>query len=203
MSFYGKYVLPRLIDVCMKDKAAAQVRAELVPLARGVVLEMGIGSGLNLPFYSASASRVYAVDPSPELLEMARRRAKATPVPVEFLAQSAEEQLPLGDQSVDTVVVTWSLCSISDPLRALHQVRRVLRTSGQLLFVEHGLAPDGAVRAWQNRINPIWRRIGGGCNLNRKIDELIRSAGFEITQLKMAYLPGPRFLTYTYQGLAR
>jgi ubiquinone/menaquinone biosynthesis C-methylase UbiE len=203
MSFYGKYVLPRLIDVCMKVKAAAQVRAELVPLARGVVLEMGIGSGLNLPFYSASTSRVYGVEPSPELLKMARKRAKATPVPVEFFSQSAEEQLPLGDQSVDTVVVTWSLCSISDPLGALHQVRRVLRKSGQLLFVEHGLAPDAGVRAWQNRINPIWRRIGGGCNLNRKIDELIRSAGFEIAELKTVYLPGPRFLTYTYQGLAR
>ena len=124
-------------------------------------------------------------------------------MPVEFVAQSAEEKLPLEDQSVDTVVVTWSLCSMHDPLRALHQVRRVLRPTGQLLFVEHGLAPDAHVRTWQNRMNPIWRRIGGGCNLNRKIDDLIRSAGLEISELEMKYLPGPKPLTYTYRGLAR
>ena len=203
MSFYGKYVLPRVIDLCMRDENTAQIRAELIPLARGVVLEVGIGSGLNLPFYSADASRIYGVDPSLEMLRMARKRAQGVPVPVEFFPQPAEERLPLGDQSVDTAVVAWSLCSIPDPLGALQQVRRVLRASGQLLFVEHGLAPDARVKVWQDRINPIWRRIAGGCNLNRGIDGLIRSAGFEITELKTAYLPGPRFLTYTYRGLAR
>jgi ubiquinone/menaquinone biosynthesis C-methylase UbiE len=203
MSFYGKYVLPRVLDVCMRNRDTAQLRAELIPRARGVVLEVGIGSGLNLPFYSADVSRIYGVDPSPEMLKMARKRAEATAVPVELFPQSAEEPLPLADQSIDTAAVAWSLCSIPDPLRALQQVRRVLRSGGQLLFVEHGLAPDGGVKAWQDRLNPIWRRIGGGCNLNRPIDELIRSAGFEITDLKAAYMPGPRFLTYTYQGVAR
>jgi len=154
-------------------------------------------------YYSSRASRVYGVDPSLELLDMAHKRAKTTSVPVELVAQSAEEKVSLEDQSVDTVVVTWSLCSMRDPLRALRQARRVLRSTGQLLFVEHGLAPDAGVRSWQNRINPIWRRIGGGCNLNRKVDDLIRSAGFEISELQMKYLPGPRPLTYTYRGLAR
>jgi len=203
MSLYAKYVVPHLIDFCMRDKNAAQIRSELIPLARGTVLELGIGSGLNLPFYSSHTSSVFGVDPSLELLDMAHKRAKATSVPVEFVAQSAEEKLPLENQSVDTVVVTWSLCSMRDPLRALRQARRVLRSTGQLLFVEHGLAPDPGVRTWQNRINPLWRRIGGGCNLNRKIDDLIRSAGFDITELQMKYLPGPRPLTYTYRGLAR
>jgi ubiquinone/menaquinone biosynthesis C-methylase UbiE len=203
MSLYAKYVVPRLIDFGMRHKSAAQIRSELIPLAQGTVLEVGIGSGLNLPFYSASASRIYGVDPSHELLNMARKRVNESCVPVELVAQSAEEKLPLEEHSVDTVVITWSLCSMRDPLMALRQVRRVLRSTGQLLFVEHGLAPDARVRAWQNRINPVWRRIGGGCNLNRKIDDLVRSAGFEITELKAAYLPGPRPLTYTYQGLAR
>jgi ubiquinone/menaquinone biosynthesis C-methylase UbiE len=203
MSLYAKYVVPRLTDFCMRNKNVAQIRSELIPLAQGTVLELGIGSGLNLRFYSARASRVYGVDPSLELLDIAHKRAKATSVRVDLVAQSAEEKLPLEDQSVDTVVVTWSLCSMGDPLRALHQARRVLRSTGQLLFVEHGLASDAGVRTWQNRINPIWRRIGGGCNLNRKIDDLIRSAGFEISELQTKYLPGPRPLTYTYRGLAR
>jgi ubiquinone/menaquinone biosynthesis C-methylase UbiE len=202
MSFYGKYVVPRMIDLCMRNRDTARIRTELIPRARGVVLEVGIGSGLNLPFYSTDASRIYGVDPSPEILKLARKRVEASAVPVELFPQSAEEQLPLADESVDTVVVTWSLCSIPDPLEALRQVRRVLRPSGQLLFVEHGLAPDDGVSAWQNRINPIWRRIAGGCNVNRPIDELIRSAGFEISDLKTAYTPGPRLLTYTYQGVA-
>jgi len=203
MSLYAKYVVPRLVDFGMRHKSAAQIRSELIPLAQGTVLEVGIGSGLNLPFYSSRANSVCGVDPSLELLDMARKRAKETSVPITLLAQSAEETLPLEGQSVDTVVVTWSLCSMRDPLRALRQVRRVLRSTGQLLFVEHGLAPDARVRTWQNRINPVWRRIGGGCNLNRKIDDLIRSAGFEISELEMKYLPGPKPLTYTYRGLAR
>ena len=203
MSFYGKCVVPRMIDLCMRNRDMTRIRAALIPRARGVVLELGIGSGHNLPFYSADASRVYGVDPSLEGLKIARKRVEASLVPVELFPQSAEEPLPLGDQSVDTAVITWSLCSIPDPLGALRQVRRVLRPSGQLLFVEHGLAPDEGVRTWQNRINPIWSRIAGGCNVNRPIAELIRTAGFELTDLKTAYLPGPRPMTYTYQGSAR
>lgn len=203
MGFYARRVLPHIIDLVMRDKETTRIRAEVIPRAQGIVLEVGIGSGLNLPFYSAGVARVYGVDPSPELLEMARKRAAAAPVGVEFLSQTAEEWLPLDDQSIDTVVITWTLCSIPDASKALQQVKRVLKPTGQVIFVEHGLAPDAGVRSWQNWINPLWRPVAGGCNLNRKIDDLIGSAGFEITELKTTYLPGPRPLTYTYQGLAR
>jgi ubiquinone/menaquinone biosynthesis C-methylase UbiE len=121
---------------------------------------------------------------------------------VEFLLQSAEEALPLPDKSIDTVVMTWTLCSIPDPLKALAQMRRVLKPRGKLIFIEHGRSPDSGVAAWQDRLNPLWKRIGGGCNLNRKINALLDAAGFQIEDLNTSYLPGPRLMTYTYQGLA-
>jgi len=203
MGFYAKHVLPHAIDFAMRDKETSRIRAEVIPRAHGMVLEVGIGSGLNLPFYSDRVTRVYGVDPSLELQKIARTRARAASVAVEFLAQSAEESLPLDDQSIDTVVITWSLCSIPDVSKALLQVKRVLKPTGQLIFVEHGLAPDPSVQSWQNRINPIWKPIAGGCNLNRKIDDLITSAGFEMSELQTTYLPGPRPLTFTYRGIAQ
>jgi ubiquinone/menaquinone biosynthesis C-methylase UbiE len=203
MAFYAKYILPRLIDLAMRNKDATQVRAEWVPHARGEVLEVGIGSGLNLPFYSPEVRHVYGVDPSAELQQMARRRTTRSSLNVEFLSQSAEESLPLSDGSMDTVVMTWTLCSIPEPLKALHQMRRVLKPDGRLIFVEHGRAPDARVAAWQDRLNPVWKRIGGGCNLNRKTDQLLVQSGFQILELKTIYLPGPRPMTYTYQGFAR
>jgi len=174
-----------------------------VPQARGNVLEIGIGSGLNLPFYSRDVQRVYGVDPSLELQRMAKKRVSAVPFEVEFVRQSAEEPFPIGDSSIDTVVMTWTLCSIPNPAPALQQMKRVLKASGRLIFVEHGHAADPRVVVWQDRITPVWKRIGGGCHLNRKIDELIRAAGFQISELKTFYLPGPRPMTYTYQGLAQ
>jgi len=123
-------------------------------------------------------------------------------VNVKFLLQSAEDALPLPNQSVDTAVITWTLCSITDPLKALTQMKRVLKPEGKLIFVEHGRSFDPSVALWQDRLNPIWRRIGGGCNLNRKIDDLVTSAGFQIEDLRTTYLSGPRPMTYTYQGLA-
>jgi ubiquinone/menaquinone biosynthesis C-methylase UbiE len=203
MGFYARWVLPRIIDLAMRNEETARLRAACIPRARGEVLEIGIGSGLNLPFYSSDARRVIGVDPSPELQKMARNRAADLPMKVELLLQSAEEPLPLDDRSIDTVVTTWSLCSISRAVEALGQVKRLLKTGGQLIFIEHGLAPDPGVAVWQNRITPIWRRIGGGCRLNKKIDGLVASAGFEIQELKTFYLPGPRPMTYTYQGWAR
>jgi ubiquinone/menaquinone biosynthesis C-methylase UbiE len=202
MGFYAKHVLPRFIDLSMRNKETARVRADWVPRARGDVLEVGIGSGLNLPFYSSEVHRVYGVEPSPELQKMAHKRTAGQAIRVEFLSQSAEEDLPLSDGSIDTVVVTWTLCSIADPLRALQQMKRVLRPSGRLIFVEHGRAPDSAVAAWQDRLTPYWKHVGGGCHLNRKIDDLLRAAGFQIVELKTCYLPGPRPMTYTYQGFA-
>jgi ubiquinone/menaquinone biosynthesis C-methylase UbiE len=202
LAFYSKYVLPRIIDLGMRNKETARLRAEWVPQARGEVLEVGIGSGLNLPFYSSNVQRVYGVDPSTELQEMARKRAETAPMKVEFLSQSAEERIPLANASIDTAVVTWTLCSIPNASQALQQVRRVLKAGGRLIFLEHGRAPDPGVAEWQDRITPFWKHVGGGCHLNRKIDELITTAGFHIFEMKTCYLPGPRVMTYTYQGFA-
>jgi ubiquinone/menaquinone biosynthesis C-methylase UbiE len=202
MGIYAKHILPRFIDLAMRNKDTTRVRADWVPHARGDVLEVGIGSGLNLPFYSAEVHRVYGVEPSPELQKMARERMAGQAIKVEFLLQSAEDDLPLSDRSIDTVVMTWTLCSIPDPLKALRQMKRVLKAGGRLIFVEHGRAPDSSVAAWQDRLNPVWKRIGGGCHLNRKIDELLVQAGFQIEELRTTYLPGPRPMTYTYQGFA-
>ncbi|HUD73009.1 MAG TPA: class I SAM-dependent methyltransferase [Dongiaceae bacterium] len=202
VGLYRRYVLPRVIDLAMRDKAAAARRAALIPQAAGVVLEVGIGSGLNLPFYTSAVGRLHGVDPSPELLAMARRKIALVPFPVELECQSAE-QLRVDSGSIDTVVTTWTLCSIPNPVEALREMQRVLRPGGRLLFVEHGRSPDPGVRAWQRRLNPLWRRVAGGCHLDRKIDELIRSAGLGIDRLEMSYLPGPRLMTYTYEGSAR
>lgn len=202
MGFYAKYILPRLIDLAMRNKDTTRLRAECVPQAQGEVLEIGIGSGLNLPFYSSQVQHLYGVDPSLELQRMAARKISAMPFEVSLLRQSAEELLPLGDSSIDTVVMTWTLCSIPNPDAALNEMRRVLKASGRLIFVEHGRSPDAKVLRWQDRLTPAWKRIGGGCHLNRSIDELIRRAGFQISELKTFHLPGPRPMTYTYKGSA-
>jgi len=203
MGLYAKYIWPVLIDVGMRNKDTTRLRAAWIPHARGDVLEIGIGSGLNLPYYSPDVQRVYGVDPSLELQRMARKRAAAGRLPVEFLAQSAEQPLPLPNASIDSVVVTWALCSIPDVSPALQQMRRVLKPSGRLIFLEHGRAADPRVVAWQDRLTPLWKRFTGGCHLNRKVDELIAAAGFRITELKTCYVPGPRPMTYTYQGCAQ
>jgi ubiquinone/menaquinone biosynthesis C-methylase UbiE len=202
MGFYARRVLPHIIDLAMRNKEATRLRAAWVPHARGEVLEIGIGSGLNLPYYSPQVQRVYGVDPSVELQRIARNRAGER-TDIEFLPQSAEDPLPLNDASIDTIVMTWTLCSIPNAGKALEQMKRVLKTNGQLLFLEHGRSPDTGVVTWQDRLTPLWKRITGGCHLNRKVDELITDAGLQITELKNFYLPGPRAMTYTYQGLAR
>jgi ubiquinone/menaquinone biosynthesis C-methylase UbiE len=201
MGLYRKFVLPYLTDLSMKNPATTKCRSEILPKAIGRVLEVGVGSGLNFPFYGADVSHVWGIDPSPELLAMARAKTAALPYQVELLCGSAEDLL-LEGASADTVVLTWTLCSIPNPARALQELRRVLKPGGSVLFAEHGLAPDPMVRTWQGRLNPLWKRIAGGCNMNRKIDELIASAGFSITELRTSYFPGPRILTYTYEGIA-
>jgi ubiquinone/menaquinone biosynthesis C-methylase UbiE len=161
-----------------------------------------VGSARNLPFYTGAVTRLVAVDSYRELLEIASTRTTFAPFPVELVHDSAEG-LPLADHRVDSAVVTWSLCSIPDPAAALREIRRVLKPGGMLIFAEHGLSPDPAVQTWQNRITPLWRRVSGGCHLNRKVDELIREAGFSIVELRTRYLSGPRPMNYTYEGLAR
>jgi ubiquinone/menaquinone biosynthesis C-methylase UbiE len=203
MGFYARHVWPRVLDFVMSNRETARRRAVWIPRARGNVLEVGIGSGLNLPFYSKEVQRVYGVEPSLELQRMARARAAAGSIPVEFISQAAEEPMPLPDASIDTVVITWTLCSIPNASQALRRIRRALKPAGRLIFIEHGRAPDPSVAAWQDRLTPAWRRLAGGCHLNRKVDDLVRSAGFTITELKTCYLPGPRPMTYTYEGLAQ
>jgi len=202
MNLYGHWLLPRLIDLAMRNPQATRQREAMVPAAHGRVLELGAGSGLNLPFYGARVTELVALDPSTQLLAMARGKRATAGFPITFLPCSAEA-IPLDSGSIDTVVSTWTLCSIPDALRALGEARRVLQPGGTLIFVEHGLAPDAGVSRWQRRLNPMWRRIAGGCNLDRSVDRLVRAAGFEITELRAEYLKGPRPFTYTYAGRAR
>jgi ubiquinone/menaquinone biosynthesis C-methylase UbiE len=201
VSFYARFVLPKLTDLSMRDKAAAERRSVLIPKAVGSVLEIGIGSGLNLPFYSSAVTHLRGVDPSAELLAMARKKIERVPFPVELVCESAE-RLIVDSGSIDTVVTTWVLCGIPNPVAALSEMKRVLKPGGTLLFVEHGRSPDPAVEAWQRRLNPFWKKFAGGCNLDRRIEDLIRAAGFRIRELQNTYLRGPRPMTYTYEGSA-
>lgn len=199
--FYERSILPWLIELCMRNREARRYRERVIPAANGRVLEVGFGSGLNLPFYGPGVRHLFALEPSPELRRIAGRRIAGTPFAVEFLDRSAEE-IPLESGSVDTVVTTWTLCTVPDPVRALQEMRRVLKPGGVLLFVEHGLAPEPRVQAWQRRLNPLWNRIGGGCNLDRKMDALIVGAGFRLAELHAEYARGFKALRYTYSGRA-
>lgn len=203
MGFYDKYILPHVIDCGCGTRPVLRQRQKVVPRARGVVLEVGIGSGLNLPYYDASrVTRVIGLDPSESAWKLAARRVAQAAVPVEFIGLPGEE-IPLDDASVDTVVVTFSLCTIPDPEAALAGMRRVLRPGGELLFCEHGRAPDPGVRRWQQRINPLWRRIAGGCNLDRDIPALLSRGGFVVSDMEAMYLPNtPRLAGYNYWGSA-
>jgi ubiquinone/menaquinone biosynthesis C-methylase UbiE len=201
VGLYARRILPRLLDLAMRNPWATVERERLIPRAAGVVLELGAGSGLNLRHYVAPAGRVIAVDPSPGLHRLAARRMSAARVPVDYVL-GVGEALPLASASVDTAVVTWTLCSVTDPARALTEVRRVLKTDGRLLFVEHGRAPDPSVRRWQEWLTPHWRRLAGGCHLDRPIDLLIRDAGFSLPELDRRYIGHPRSMTYFYRGVA-
>lgn len=201
MGFYEKYILPKLLNLAMKAPDMMKLRADLVPQARGRVLELGIGSGLNLPFYGDDV-HVTGVDPSLELQAYAQDVAAANNIDVEFVAESAES-LPFDNASFDSAVITWTLCTIPDPAAAIAEVRRVLKPGARLVFAEHGRSPDPNVEKWQNRLNPVWRRIGGGCNLNRRPDHNLVDGGFNFEELTEGYLKGPRWATYNYRGIAR
>ncbi|NNG05025.1 MAG: class I SAM-dependent methyltransferase [Inquilinus sp.] len=202
MGFYDDRILPHLIDLSMRNRRVAERRQGIVPNARGRVLEIGIGSGLNLPFYDPGVEAVVGVDPSAKLLAMARRAAERVAPAVELVEHSAEA-LPFDTASFDTVVSTWTLCSIPDVNAALTEIRRVLKPAGSFLFIEHGAAAEPAVARWQDRLNPVWGRFSGGCHLNRPIDALVRQAGLAIAELETGYLlKGPRLLAYHYDGRA-
>lgn len=194
--------MPALTDLAMRNSTARRERARFVPLATGVVLEVGVGSGLNIAHYGADVRTLYALDPSAESLRMARRRAKRAGFAV-MLVQATAEAIPLADASVDTVITTWTLCTIPDPGRALEEMRRVLRPGGRFIFVEHGRSPDEGVTRWQDRLTPFWRRVSGGCHLNRSIDRLVTEGGFDLVNIERSYASGPRVAAYFYRGIAR
>ena len=207
MGIYDRHLLPTCVDLVMRAGQSRRVRREVLASARGDVLEVGVGSGINLPFYPGGVSSIVGVDPSVRLLEMAAKRARpargaarAAKPTLELVLASAE-RLPFASARFDTVVSTWTLCSIPDQARALAEVRRVLRPGGRLVFIEHGLAPDASVRRWQSRLTPWWKPLSGGCHLDRKIDEMISSAGFRFLSLSAAY-QGFRVTGFTYRGVA-
>ena len=203
MSFYDKYILPSFLNCACGSKPIKYQRSKVVPLAEGVVLEVGIGSGLNIPYYdSTKISAIIGLDPSEELNNMAKKVAADKGLEVDFILGSAEA-IPLPDNHVDSVLVTYTLCTISDALSASKEMRRVLKPDGKIIFCEHGLAPDAGVAKWQARIDPYWEKIAGGCHLNRDIPQLIQSAGFNIQSMEQMYLPStPKFAGYNYWGVA-
>jgi ubiquinone/menaquinone biosynthesis C-methylase UbiE len=201
MGFYQDQILPRLIDLAMRQRNLSTYRDRVIPAAEGRVLEIGIGSGLNLPFYAQHVTQIIGLDTSPKLLDVARRASRPALPEVQFMEGSAEA-IPLDHGSVDTVVTTWTLCSIPDAPRALREMRRVLKPNGRLLFVEHGRAPEPNVMWWQDRLTPMWKRLGGGCHLNRAIQMLIEGAGFRFERLETGYMRGPKPMTFMYEGSA-
>ncbi|MCY3820284.1 MAG: class I SAM-dependent methyltransferase [Gammaproteobacteria bacterium] len=203
MGFYSDRILPRCIDRGCAARPVSRQREKVVPQAQGRVLEVGMGSGLNLPFYDADrVELVWGLEPSDGMRRRAKARVEGAPFEVRWLGLPAEE-IPLEDDSADTIVVTYTLCTVRGWRTALAQMRRVLKPGGRLLFSEHGRAPDAAVRRWQDRLDPFWSRIAGGCHLNRDIPGLLARGGFVVRELEAMYLPStPRFAGFTYWGYA-
>ena len=200
MGLYAKYILPRLTHFLCSSKLITQQREKVVPQARGRVLEIGIGSGLNLPYYDPKNVRhVWGLDPSEEMWNLAD--TQTVPFDVEFLPAPAEK-IPLDDGSADSIVVTYTLCSVPKTIEALRDMRRVLRPGGELIFCEHGAAPEPSVRRWQERLNPIWQKATGGCRLNLQIPTLLEQGGFNIRALDTMYIEGPKFASFNYWGTA-
>jgi ubiquinone/menaquinone biosynthesis C-methylase UbiE len=203
MGFYDRHILPRLLNSAMSTKPITYQRRKVVPRAEGRVLEVGFGAGHNLPFYDAAKVKsIWALEPAAEMRARASERAAASPIPLEFIGLSGE-QIPLDAGAADNIVITYTMCTIPDVRKALGEMRRVLKPSGHMYFCEHGEAPDANVQRWQHRLTPVWRRIGGGCHLDRPIPKLIRDAGFTIQDMETMYLPGtPHFAGFNYWGSA-
>ena len=203
MGIYARHILPRCLDLACGTRPIAKQREKVVPRAHGRVVEIGIGSGRNLPFYDpAKVELVIGIDPDDAIWKRAGEAVAAVPFPVERLGLSGEK-LPLDDASADTVVCTYTLCTIPDPEAALHEMTRVLKPGGAILFSEHGRAPDARVAKWQTRIEPLWKRMAGGCHLTRDIPALLKGSGLTLTEFDQMYIPGPKFASYTYWGEAR
>ena len=203
MAIYDHYVLPVVLDCCCGMKPIQKERAGLLPRARGRVLEIGIGTGRNFPFYAPEqVFSLIGLDPAEQMNAKARKRAAEAGMSVELMGVSAEG-IPAEDNSFDTVVCTFSLCTIPDPVAALHEMRRVLKPEGELLFSEHGLAPEPKVQRWQHRLSPGWSKIAGGCQLDRDIPQLLDAGGFAMDEMREGYLKGPKPWTYVRTGWAR
>ena len=203
MSLYSKYILPKVLDFCCATKPIRKQREKVVPLCKGIVLEIGSGSGLNFPYYKTSkVKKIFALEPDKEMIELARQETKKSSIEITFLQEYAE-RISLKDNSVDTILLTYSLCTIPDPISALKEMKRVLRSNGSLVYCEHGMAPESSIRKWQNRLNPINSYFSGGCNLNRDITRLITESGFKIRKSETMYLPGTtKLIGYNYWGTA-
>lgn len=203
MGLYAKYVLPHVINCACGQESITEQRKKVVPLAEGRILEIGLGAGHNLPFYAPSrVEKLWGLEPSAEMRAIAQKAIDAAPFEVEVLDLPGE-QIPLDDNSVDTIMVTYTLCTIADVAGALADMRRVLKPSGRMIFCEHGAAPDEKIRRWQNRLTPLWKRLGGGCHLNRDIPGLIMESGFKIPELEAGYLEdAPKILSFNYWGWA-
>lgn len=200
MGWYQNRVLPHMINMACSAEANQKQRQKIVPLARGEVLEIGFGSGLNASFYDpARVDKIWALEPSEGMRRKAQPVVDNSSLEIEFIDLPGEE-IPLDSDSVDTVLMTYTLCTIADATSALQGMRRVLKPGGHLLFCEHGMAPDAGVHRWQNRLNPLWKKIAGGCNMNRDIPALIQSAGFDLLMDQRMYIPGPRVLCYNFWG---
>ncbi len=203
MSFYEKRILPKLVNFACGLGPMMKQRKKVVPLAKGNVLEIGIGSGLNLPFYQKDQVKsLIGIDPSKETWALNEALTNQLGFDFQYI-QTGAEKVPLDNQSMDTIVITYTLCTIPDALVALQEIKRVLKPSGQILFVEHGKAPDTAILKWQNRVNPIWKKIGGGCNLNRDIPKLFGDTGFVVHDLQTMYLPGWKPANFNFWGVAK
>ncbi len=203
MSWYEENILPRLIDIACGSKPTTKQREKIVPLATGDVLEIGFGSGLNLPHYARDkVRRIWGLEPSEGMRKMAAGPVAESSLDVELIDLPGEH-IPLDDNSIDTVLVTYTLCTIDDVVAALEGMRRVLKPDGRLLFCEHGKAPDANVVKWQDRLNPAWKKFAGGCNINRDIPHILNESGFEIDDDNRMYIPGIRALSYNYWGAAR
>jgi len=203
MTWYEEKVLPGLINLACGTKPTRKQREKIVPRASGDVLEIGIGSGLNLPFYDRNKVRhVWGLEPSAGMRRLASKAIARSALDGELIDLPGEE-IPLDNDSVDTVLVTYTLCTIPEVAEALHGMRRVLKPAGRLLFCEHGKAPDSSVQKWQDRLNPAWKKVAGGCNMNRDIVAILQEAGFLIEDDNRMYIPGLKPLTYNYWGAAR
>ncbi|HEY1740522.1 MAG TPA: methyltransferase domain-containing protein [Acidimicrobiia bacterium] len=201
MGFYENQVLPRAIDLLLGNKEMGKLRRRALEGVTGAVVEIGFGSGTNLPYYPDDVKRVYAVDPAVVGRKLAAKRVAASPIVVDYVGLDGAS-IPLEDASVDTAVSTWTLCTVPDVEAALHELRRVVRPGGKLVFLEHGLADDAKVARRQHRWNPIQKRVAGGCNVDRDHEALIAAAGFDIAQLSKFWISGPKVMSFMYAGAA-